>query len=121
MIAVGEYTKLFSTIIVGLGLIFEMPILVFFLTLMRVITERWMWRNLRIFPTRHLCYCSSGNANYGQFEHVPVCCAHGRALRDQYRPGLAGESFAQNQGGHRLATRIRFDKSGIHFNGLVTS
>jgi sec-independent protein translocase protein TatC len=35
------------TIIIGLGLIFEMPILVFFLALMRVITARWMWRNLR--------------------------------------------------------------------------
>jgi sec-independent protein translocase protein TatC len=47
MITIGEYTKLFLTIIVGLGLIFEMPILVFFLALMRVITARWMWRNLR--------------------------------------------------------------------------
>jgi sec-independent protein translocase protein TatC len=47
MITIGEYTKLFLTIIVGLGLVFEMPILVFFLALMRVITARWMWRNLR--------------------------------------------------------------------------
>src|ERR1700684_1530011 len=47
MITIGEYTKLFVTIILGLGLIFEMPILVFFLALMRVITARWMWRNLR--------------------------------------------------------------------------
>jgi sec-independent protein translocase protein TatC len=47
MITIGEYTKLFLVIIVGLGLIFEMPILVFFLSLMRVITARWMWRNLR--------------------------------------------------------------------------
>ena len=47
MITIGEYTKLFVTIIVGLGLIFEMPILVFFLALMRVITARWMWRNFR--------------------------------------------------------------------------
>ena len=47
MITIGEYTKLFVTIIVGLGLIFEMPILVFFLALMRLITARWMWRNLR--------------------------------------------------------------------------
>jgi sec-independent protein translocase protein TatC len=46
-ITIGEYTKLFLTIIVGLGLIFEMPILVFFLALMRVITACWMWRNLR--------------------------------------------------------------------------
>src|SRR6266436_4361374 len=47
MITIGEYTKLFLVIIVGLGLIFEMPVLVFFLALMRVITARWMWRNLR--------------------------------------------------------------------------
>src|SRR6266446_3443584 len=47
MITIGEYTKLFVTIIVGLGLIFEMPILVFFLALMRVITARWMVRNIR--------------------------------------------------------------------------
>jgi sec-independent protein translocase protein TatC len=47
MITIGEYTKLFLTVIVGLGLIFEMPVLVFFLALMRVVTARWMWRNLR--------------------------------------------------------------------------
>src|SRR5712691_8236943 len=47
MITIGEYTKLFVAITIGLGLIFEMPILVFFLALMRVITARWMWRNLR--------------------------------------------------------------------------
>jgi sec-independent protein translocase protein TatC len=47
MITIGEYTKLFLTVIVGLGLIFEMPILIFFLALMRVVTARWMWRNVR--------------------------------------------------------------------------
>lgn len=47
MITIGEYTKLFLTVIVGLGLIFEMPVLIFFLALMRVVTARWMWRNLR--------------------------------------------------------------------------
>ena len=47
MITIGEYTKLFVTIILGLALIFEMPILVLFLALMRLMTARWMWRNLR--------------------------------------------------------------------------
>jgi sec-independent protein translocase protein TatC len=47
MITIGEYTKLFVTIILGLGVIFEMPILVLFLALMRLMTARWMWRNLR--------------------------------------------------------------------------
>jgi sec-independent protein translocase protein TatC len=47
MITIGEYTDLFLTIIVGLGIIFEMPILVFFLALMGVVNARWMWNNLR--------------------------------------------------------------------------
>jgi sec-independent protein translocase protein TatC len=47
MITIGEYTDLFLTIIVGLGIVFEMPILVFFLSLMGVVSAGWMWRNLR--------------------------------------------------------------------------
>ena len=47
MITIGEYTDLFLTIIVGLGIVFEMPILVFFLSLMGIVTAGWMWRNLR--------------------------------------------------------------------------
>jgi sec-independent protein translocase protein TatC len=47
MITIGEYTDLFLTIILGLGVIFELPILVFFLSVMGVITAGWMWRNLR--------------------------------------------------------------------------
>jgi sec-independent protein translocase protein TatC len=47
MITIGEYTNLFLTIIIGMGVIFEMPILVFFLALMGIVTAGWMWRNLR--------------------------------------------------------------------------
>ena len=47
MITIGEYTDLFLTIILGLGVVFEMPILVFFLALMGVVTAGWMWRNIR--------------------------------------------------------------------------
>jgi sec-independent protein translocase protein TatC len=47
MITIGEYTDLFLTIILGLGVVFEMPILVFFLALMGIVTAGWMWRNLR--------------------------------------------------------------------------
>ncbi|MFI5113933.1 MAG: twin-arginine translocase subunit TatC [Terriglobales bacterium] len=47
MITIGEYTSLFFTIIVGMGVIFEMPILVFFLALMGIVSAGWMWRNLR--------------------------------------------------------------------------
>ncbi len=47
MITVGEYTELFLTIIAGLGVVFEMPILVFFLALMGILSAGWMWRNFR--------------------------------------------------------------------------
>ncbi len=47
MITLSEYSSLFLTIIVGLGVIFEMPILVFFLALMGIVTSNWMWKNIR--------------------------------------------------------------------------
>jgi len=47
MITIGEYTNLFLVIIMGLGLIFELPILVFFLALMGMVTAGFMWKNLR--------------------------------------------------------------------------
>jgi len=47
MITVQEYTNLFLTIIAGLGIVFEMPILVFFLSLLGIINPGWMWRNFR--------------------------------------------------------------------------
>lgn len=47
MITIEEYTTLFVTIIVGMGVIFEMPILVFFLALMGIVSAGWMWRNIR--------------------------------------------------------------------------
>jgi sec-independent protein translocase protein TatC len=47
MITIGEYTDLFLTIIIGMGIIFELPILVFFLALMGIVNAGWMWRNFR--------------------------------------------------------------------------
>jgi sec-independent protein translocase protein TatC len=47
MITIGEYTDLFLTIIIGLGVVFEMPILVFFLALMGIVSPGWMWNNFR--------------------------------------------------------------------------
>jgi sec-independent protein translocase protein TatC len=47
MITLTEYSSLFLTIYIGMGVIFEMPIVVFFLALMGIITAGWMWRNIR--------------------------------------------------------------------------
>ena len=47
MITIGEYTSLFLSIILGMGLVFELPILIFFLALMGIITAGFMWKNFR--------------------------------------------------------------------------
>lgn len=47
MITIGEYTDMFLTVILGLGLVFELPILVFFLALMGVVNASFLWRNFR--------------------------------------------------------------------------
>ncbi|HWW16531.1 MAG TPA: twin-arginine translocase subunit TatC [Candidatus Dormibacteraeota bacterium] len=47
MITISEYTSLFLSIVLGMGLIFEMPILIFFLALMGIISARFMWNNFR--------------------------------------------------------------------------
>jgi sec-independent protein translocase protein TatC len=47
MITIGEYTSLFLSIVLGMGLIFEMPILVFFLAFMGIMTPSFMVKNFR--------------------------------------------------------------------------
>ena len=47
MITVNEYTDLFLTVMLGLGLIFELPVLAFFLSYMGMVSARWLWKNLR--------------------------------------------------------------------------
>lgn len=47
MITVDKYTDLFLTLILGMGLIFEMPILIYFLALMGVVSAGFLWRNFR--------------------------------------------------------------------------
>lgn len=47
MVTIGEYTELFLTVILGLGIVFELPILVFFLALFGLVSSKWLWKNVR--------------------------------------------------------------------------
>ena len=47
MITINEYTSLFLSIILGMGLIFEMPVLIFFLALMGIVSPGFMIKNFR--------------------------------------------------------------------------
>ncbi len=47
MITVDEYFSLASTIILGLAIVFELPVLILFLTLLRLMTPGFLLRNFR--------------------------------------------------------------------------
>jgi sec-independent protein translocase protein TatC len=47
MIEINEYTSLFLTVILGLGLTFELPILVMFLSLFGIVSPKFLWKNIR--------------------------------------------------------------------------
>jgi sec-independent protein translocase protein TatC len=47
MISINEYFDLTLLVLLGLGLVFEFPILVFFLSLFGIVTPKFLWRNIR--------------------------------------------------------------------------
>ncbi len=47
MVSVTEYFDLFVNVMLGIGLVFELPILIFFLTLLRIVTPSFLVRNSR--------------------------------------------------------------------------
>ena len=47
MVTIEMYTGFFLSIILGLGISFEMPILIFFLALFGIVSPRFLWKNIR--------------------------------------------------------------------------
>jgi sec-independent protein translocase protein TatC len=47
MVTIEEYSSFFLSIILGLGISFELPILIFFLALFGIVTPHFLWRNIR--------------------------------------------------------------------------
>jgi sec-independent protein translocase protein TatC len=47
MVTIDEYIGFFMSIILGLGISFELPILIFFLALFGIVSPRFLWKNIR--------------------------------------------------------------------------
>src|SRR5437870_5699475 len=45
MISVNEYFDLILLILLGIGLMFELPVLIFFLSLFGIVTPKFLWKN----------------------------------------------------------------------------
>jgi sec-independent protein translocase protein TatC len=47
MVTIEDYSGFFLSIILGLGVSFEMPILIFFLAMFGIVSPRFLWKNIR--------------------------------------------------------------------------
>jgi sec-independent protein translocase protein TatC len=47
MITIEEYSSFFLSIILGLGISFELPILIFFLAMFGIVSPKFLWKNIR--------------------------------------------------------------------------
>ena len=47
MVTIEDYTSFFLSIILGLGISFEMPILIFFLAMFGIVSPKFLWKNIR--------------------------------------------------------------------------
>jgi len=47
LISINEYFDFILIVLLGLGLIFELPVLIFFLALFGIVTPKFLWKNLR--------------------------------------------------------------------------
>lgn len=47
LISINEYFDFIMIVLLGLGLVFELPVLIFFLALFNIVTPAFLWKNLR--------------------------------------------------------------------------
>ena len=47
MVTIEDYSGFFLSMILGLGISFEMPILIFFLAMFGVVSPKFLWKNIR--------------------------------------------------------------------------
>ena len=47
MVTIEEYSGFFLSVILGLGISFEMPVLIFFLAMFGIVSPKFLWKNIR--------------------------------------------------------------------------
>jgi sec-independent protein translocase protein TatC len=47
LISINEYFSLILIVMVGLGVIFQLPVLIFVLSIFGIVTPQWLWKNVR--------------------------------------------------------------------------
>ncbi|MFC5865435.1 twin-arginine translocase subunit TatC [Acidicapsa dinghuensis] len=47
IISIEEYTSFFMSLILGMGAVFEMPVVIFFLAMFGIVSPKFLWKNFR--------------------------------------------------------------------------
>ncbi len=93
IITIEEYTGFFMSVILGLGISFEMPMLIFFLAMFGIVSPSFLWKNIRYAILAVFLGCGHHHAEPRPLDNVYLRHSHARALHDRDRRGLVGSSF----------------------------
>ena len=88
VLKIDDYLDITSKILLGMGLVFETPILIFFLARMGVVTEKWLLAKFRYAVLDHLHHRGAHHADAGHPDAVRVRPPDVRALPARSRDGV---------------------------------
>ena len=95
ILTIEDYTGFFLAIILGLGIAFELPILMFFLALFGMVDARFLLRNFKYGITAHLRNRGRDLSSARPLEYVPLRLSPARSLLARRRSGLPRSSIAE--------------------------
>ena len=93
IITIEEYTGFFMSVILGLGISFEMPVLIFFLAMFGIVSPALSLEEHSLRDSRRVSGCGYHHAEPRPVDDVYLRHSHARALHDRDRRGLVGSSF----------------------------
>ena len=93
MVSIQYYFDLFVNVVLGVGLVFEMPIIIFFLTLIRVVSSGISGSPQPLRYPGYLHHCRGRHAYSGRVQHDVVRHAHVHFVLRGHIRGIPG-SFA---------------------------
>ena len=107
MVTIEEYTGFFLSIILGLGISFELPILIFFLALFGIVSPRFLWKNIRYAILAVFLVAAIICPSPDPVDHVRLRGSHAGALHPRHRRGLVGAPApAKEKGGRGMMLRV---------------
>jgi sec-independent protein translocase protein TatC len=75
-VSVSEYFAMFVNVVLGIGLVFELPVVIFFLTLLRIVSPSFLIKHSRYAILIIFVLAAIVTPSAGCVQHAVVCTAH---------------------------------------------